>query len=99
MAYTDIYNAATVADHVLRKQVAVALAKAAVDIQNEDPATANHSQRLSWARKAADDPVAWAEKAIWIVLENATIQAAPTTTTDSDVQFVVNSAVSSLMRL
>lgn len=98
MAYTDIYTAATDETHVLRKQVAVALHKAAVDVMNEDDQTADHSQRVAWARRALADPVGWAEKAIWKVLENATIQAAPAEATDNDVQFVVNSAIGSLMR-
>ena len=98
MAYIDIYAAATVADHVLRKQTAVALHKAAVDIINESPSTEDHSQRMSWARKVIADPEGWAAKAIWKVLENATIQAAPTEAIDGDVQFVVNSIVNSLSK-
>ena len=98
MAYTDIYAAATVSDHVLRKQVAVALVKAAVDIVNESAATEDHSQRMAWARRVVSDPLGWAEKAIWKVLENATIQAAPSEATDSDVQFVVNSLVNTLSK-
>jgi hypothetical protein len=98
VAYTDIYTAATDATHVLRKQTAVALHKAAVDILNESAATEDHPQRMAWARRVMADPVGWAEKAIWKVLEIATIQAEPTAATDSDVQFVVNAAVSSLMR-
>ena len=98
MAYIDIYSAATVADHILRKQTAVALHKAAVDVMNEDPATAEHSQRMAWARRVLADPEGWAAKVIWKVLENATIQAAPTTTTDGDVQFMVNSLVNSISK-
>ena len=98
MAYTDIYAAATVADHVLRKQTAVALHKAAIDIINESPATDDHSQRMSWARKVMADPEGWAAKAIWKVLENVTIQAAPTEASDNDVQFAVNSIVNFLSR-
>ena len=98
MAYIDIYAAATVADHVLRKQTAVALHKAAVDIINESPSTEEHSQRMSWARKVITDPEGWAAKAIWKVLENATIQAAPAAATDNDVQFVVNSIVNFLSK-
>lgn len=98
MAYIDIYAAATDDTHVLRKQVAVALHKAAVDILNESDATANHAQRMAWARRVFSDPVAWSEKAIWKVLENATIQSAPAAATDNDVQFVVNSAIASFIR-
>ena len=94
MAYTDIYTAATNDASVLRKQVAVAIFQAAVDIINEDPATANHGNRLVWARRVTASntaPVIEAERWIWKVLENATIQAATETSTDNDVQFAVNS--------
>jgi hypothetical protein len=98
MAYADIYAAATASDHVLRKQVAVAIVKAAVDVMNESTATEDHSQRMTWARRALSDPLGWAEKAIWKVLENATIQSAPTEATDNDVQFVVNALVNTLSK-
>lgn len=96
MAYTDIYAAATDSDHVLRKQVTVACQKAATDILNEAPATENHAQRMQWARKvlrASGGTVAEAERMIWEVLTNASIQANPTGATDNDVQFVVNGLV------
>jgi hypothetical protein len=96
MAYTDIYTAATDDTHVLRKLVAVAMHKAAQDVINEDAETANHNNRLVWARKVtqgADAPVTEAARWIWAVLENATIQAAPTEAADNDVQFVVNALV------
>jgi len=96
MAYTDIYTAATDDTHILRKQVSVAIMKAATDIVNESKGTANHPDRLTWARKVMasnQGPVSEAEVMIWKVLENATIQAAPTTATDSDVQFVVNGLI------
>ena len=101
MAFTDIYTAATSADSVLRQQIAVAMFKTAVDIINEDPSTANHYNRLAWARKVTNSnsaPVTEAEKWIWKVLENSTIQAAPTTSTDNDVQFAVNSIISYIVQ-
>jgi len=94
MAYTDIYTAATTSDHVLRKQIAVAMFSAAVDIINEAESTANHYNRLAWAKKVVSSnsaPLTEAEKWIWKVLENATIQASPAAAEDNDVQFVVNS--------
>ena len=98
MAYTDIYTAATNDAHVLRQQVAVAIVKAAVDVINEATNTEDHSQRMAWARRALSDPTGWAAKSIWKVLENATIQSAPTEATDSDVQFVINSLVNTLSK-
>jgi hypothetical protein len=96
MSYAAIYTAATDAEGPLRKQVAVAIHKAAVDVRGEDPQTANHTQRRAWSRLVLESPggpARMAETMIWAVLENATIQAAPTTATDSDVQFVVNSLI------
>ena len=102
MAYTDIHAAATDENHVLRKQTAVAIHKAAVDVVNEDAGTTNHSNRLTWARKVlgtgsgpTNEAAAW----IWKVLENATIQAAPDTSSDNDVQFQVNSMVNDMANL
>jgi len=98
MAYADIYAAATVAESSLRQKVAVGLYKSAVDILNESPETEDHAQRMAWSRRVVADPVGWAGKAIWKVLENATIQANPEAATDSDVQFVCNSIVPALMK-
>ena len=102
MAYTDIYTAAVAEDSVLRKQIAVAMFKAAVDIINEDVSYENHYNRLVWARKilaSNSAPITEAEKWIWRVLENATIQANPATATDSDVQFVINSILSYIVNV
>lgn len=99
MAYTDIYTAATDDTHVLRKQVAVAIFTAAVNVVNESPDTENHAARLHWARRVLvgnDGPTSEAGVAIWKVLENATIQAAPAASEDNDVQFAVNAIVNTL---
>lgn len=96
MAYTDIYAAATATDSVLLKQVTVSLFKAAVDINNESAGTANHANRITWARKVLSSPTALraeADRWIWKVLENPSIESAPTTSPDNDVQFAVNSII------
>lgn len=96
MALTDIYDAAVPADSRLRKQIAAAVHKAAVDVRNEATNTANHARRLTWADKVLnnpDGPAFWAGVFVWGVLENATIVASPGAATDNDVQFVVNSLI------
>lgn len=96
MAYADIHTAATDDASPLRKQVAVAIAKAAADISNEDVGTANHDLRIHWARRVSmsnEAPMVEAGVMMWKVLENATLQADPANATDSDVQFVVNSLI------
>jgi len=99
MGYTDIYAAATTEESTLRQQVAVAIHKAAVDVVNESASTENHSDRLSWARKvlrSVEGPITESGAWVWKVLENATIQAAPTAASDNDVQFVINSLVNTM---
>ncbi len=98
MAYVDIYAAATDDTHVLRKQVAVALHKQALVVLAEDVGTANHNQRMAWARRVLSDPVAWAKLAIWRVLENGTVAGAPTTAGDALVQTVVANATDALSK-
>ena len=92
-----IYPAATDAAHILRKQVHVAIMIAANDVLNESTATEQHSQRVDWARKALADPADMAERMMVQVLQNGTIQAAPLTSTDNDVQFVINGLVNSFL--
>lgn len=78
MAYVDIYAAATTEDHVLRKQTAVAMHQQALVVLAEDPETAEHAQRVAFAQRVLKDPEAAAAIAIWRVLTNGTIAAAPT---------------------
>ena len=99
MSYTAIYDSAVVADSTLRKKIAVALHKAATDIAAEDQATADHAQRVAWARRVFADPVAWSEKTVGTVMQNATVAANPNTVSDSDVQFVVNSNIATFLRM
>ena len=95
MSYAAIYDSAVVADSVLRKQVSTALHKAAINVRNEDPLTVNHTRRIEWSNQVLlrGGIESMAESMIWSVLENAAIQAAPTTSPDADVQFVINSLV------
>jgi hypothetical protein len=83
----------------VQQQIEVAVIHDAVNIQNEDPATANHANRLAWATWAnQNSSVAWNPFA-WPVALNATIQASvqadPSgqSVKDSDVQFVVDGAL------
>jgi len=98
MAYVDIYTAATDDTHILRKQIAVALQKAATDIVNESAATQYHAERLSWARRVRLDPAGTAVSMIWRVLEDATVGADPANATDAAVQNAVNSLIDAFAR-
>jgi hypothetical protein len=83
----------------LSQQTEVAVVTAAVSIQNEDPATADHANRLRWANWAIpNSSVAWQSFA-WPVANNPSIvekviaDPSGSTVPDSDVAFVVNSYV------
>lgn len=83
----------------LQEQIEVAAISAANDIDNEDPSTPNHEDRIKWAAYCnKSSSVAWIPFG-WPTAMNPTIQASveadPTGTSvsDTDVQFVVNSAL------
>jgi len=96
--YTVSYSIRYSTAH-LSQQTEVAVVTAAVSIQNEDPATADHANRLRWANWAVtNSSVAWQSFA-WPVANNPSIVQKVTddpsgqTVADGDVQFVVNSYV------
>lgn len=55
-------------DGDLRRQVEVALLDVANDVLNEDPATANHTERIAYAIKVIDTPFQEAESIVRSVL-------------------------------
>jgi hypothetical protein len=96
--YTTSYAIRYSTPH-LSQQTEVAVVTAAGQIVNEDPATPDHANRLAWANWAVpNSSVAWLSFA-WPVANNPAIVASVTadpsgqTVLDSDVQFVVNSAL------
>ena len=79
----------------LRNRTAAACWKAAGDILNEAPETANHANRVTWAKAAMADN---GEGAVVMqmfrsVCSNATIQGVGDAATDNDIQYVVNAVV------
>jgi hypothetical protein len=96
--YTTSY-AVRYSTPALSQKTEVAVVTAAGQIQNEDPATPDHTNRLAWANWAIpNSSVAWQSFA-WPVAENPTIVAAVTadpsgqSVQDSDVQYVINSVL------
>ena len=83
----------------VQQQTEVAVIHDVQDIQNEDPATADHANRLAWANWANKNSDHASIAFAWPVAMNPTIQAAvqadPSgqSVQDSDVQFVVTSAL------
>lgn len=100
MAYPEIYVAATRTESALYRQMTVGVFKAAVDVTNESAGTVNHTNRIAWANSVLSQsgigPEGQAERWIWKVLENATIQGDPSGASDNDVQFVVNALVNDM---
>lgn len=83
----------------LRNRLAVALCKAAEAVRNEAAATTHHAARFTWATNllsSANTPEEEAKRAMWIFLQNATIQAAGEASTDGDIEFVANGLVNFL---
>lgn len=70
-------------------QLCGVLFNSARDIEAEDPATANHVNRLKFAAKVKANRKAMARAMIADVLENATIAANVAAATDNDVAFQV----------
>jgi hypothetical protein len=90
----EIYNLKNSSS--LRNRIAVALTKAAEDVRNEGAGTANHAERFMWATgllSSARGPEQEAERAMWLFLQNATIQDAGEAATDGDIQFMANALV------
>jgi hypothetical protein len=87
----------------VQQQIEVAVMTAAGNIANEDPATADHANRIAWAHWAnGNSSVAWQPFA-WPVAMNPSIQANVQTDSsgqsikDADIQFVVNSNVEAVI--
>jgi hypothetical protein len=83
----------------LRNRVAAALTAAAEDVRTEAAATASHTERFTWATgilSGFNAPQVEADRAMWIIVQNATIQASGEASTDNDIQFTVNGLVNFL---
>lgn len=101
MQLVDVYNWATepAANATLMKQLAAAIATAAVQVLAEPETTYNHDKRIAWARACLatpEAPLEMANQMIWGVLGNVTVQGELQSTgvvPDGDLAFVVASLV------
>jgi len=79
----------------LNQKIRVAVVIAAETVRTEDPATANHAARLSWAKDVFASPKGEKERMLWAVLaqnkNNTLVQI--TGATDTQVQTAVDAAV------
>lgn len=73
----------------LRQRFIAARLKAAWHVLNEDPATANHANRIAWARGVVADPAVNSDHEYRLFLSNATLQAAGSAAPDGDIEYVV----------
>jgi hypothetical protein len=82
-------------DSTLRQKIAVACVVAAETIRTEDPGTANHANRVLWAKKVYLSPTKVAEEMIWPVLaqNRAIAVGAITGATDAQIQTAVDAAI------
>lgn len=80
-------------DATLRSRIESAMDKSAVEILNEDGATANHAERVLWAKDVLYSDVDMVDKMMGLFTQNATLQADGNDSTDNDIQFIVNSYI------
>lgn len=73
-----------------RSRVEYLAMKSAIAVANEDPATANHAARLTFAKKIMGGTAPMGEIAL-AVLTNATIANQGNASSDSDLEFTINS--------
>ena len=98
MSYSDIYAAAN--DATFQGRCSVAAWNAAQAIVSESPDTANHQSRKDWATRVLQDranitPLQLAMQ----VLRNSVIAGAPSTASDNDIQFQVDSVLADLITI
>lgn len=87
----NLTNSVTlIGDPEFRLRVALACVEAAVDIRNEDPATAGHDKRDALAVEVLADPIPGSQRFVFTVATNDTISTAGAAS-DSDIAFVVSS--------
>lgn len=98
MTYATTYAAAT--DAAFQGRCIVATWVAAQDILSESTNTPDHQARLDWANRVLTDATNMSPRVLAMqVLRNAVIAANPSTASDSDIQFQVNSTIDALVRV
>lgn len=91
---SDIYSLLIGAPQ-LRQRFLAARVQVSWNILNEDAGTSNHANRLYWARTVLNDNEAHSQSEYARFLSNATIQSSGNSSSDNDIQFVVNGMVNS----
>ena len=91
--YTELYDLSN--NSALKNKIAVAVVIAANMIRTESDQTANHVNRLLWAKGALENPLGEASRMLWGALaQNSGLTVAQITgATDAALQTAVNNAV------
>jgi hypothetical protein len=76
-----------------RHRIIVAVVKAAQVILNEGGSVAKHAGRMRWAANVLAEPSQQAERMVWAIIGDATIQASGDAATDAQVQAAVDALV------
>jgi hypothetical protein len=75
-------------DTLFMRRVQMIAQKTAIAVAAEDPATASHAQRVAFGNKVLMNPSGYAELIAQGVTTNSAINAS---STDSDIEFTINS--------
>lgn len=84
----DLYTAGKIT-----RRVIVFVAAAVFTILTEDPATANHAQRVAWAKAVAGNIEGEANRFVWCVLGSPTVLQLGDTVDDSSLAYIVNQLI------
>lgn len=92
--YTELYQLA-LSDAALKARATVAAVVAANTVRTENPATANHANRLLWAAEALKNPAYWGERMLWSALAQNTgsTVAQITGASDATLQTAINNTI------
>jgi len=90
--YNEIYNIWATGS-TLKNKVIVACVQAASTVFNENANTASHAERIVWANQVLADPTKQAQRMLWGVCLNASVQSAGEAVADATLQTVVDNLV------
>lgn len=80
-------------DATLRSRIESALDKTATDIIYEDLGTANHAERILWAKDVLYSDIDMVSKMMGLLVQNASLQNSGNDASDNDILFIVASYV------
>ena len=92
MTYLEIYDL-QYRHSDLRTRTQIAISNAAYNVLNEDPAAANHANRILWANDTLANPERMMNLEMSMLVQNPTIQAEGDNAADGDIQYVINGLV------